>query len=120
MKRIGLKVSSTLAAALLVILAMALPSRSMAQATGSASIHGHVNNPVGQPVTKGEVRLTTDRSSASEEKTGSISTRFRSTRAETYKGTGIAPGNYVVVVFQDDKSLDFIESVVFATATTRR
>ena len=24
-----------------------------------------------------------------------------------YKGTGIAPGNYVVFVFQDDKSLDF-------------
>src|SRR5207237_8669658 len=31
-----------------------------------------------------------------------------------YKGTGIAPGNYVVFVFQDNKSLDFNESVVFA------
>ena len=64
MKRIGLKVSSTLAAALLVVLAMAQPSGSIAQVAGTASIHGHVNNPVGQAITNGEVRLSTDRSSS--------------------------------------------------------
>src|SRR5260370_42426765 len=61
MKRIGWKtgkigkISSALATALLVILAMTHPARSVAQATGSASIHGHVINPAGVAVNKGEV-----------------------------------------------------------------
>ncbi len=63
MKRIGLKVSSTLATALLVVLAMGLPNRSVAQVAADASVHGHVNNAVGQAVNQGEVRLSTDRSS---------------------------------------------------------
>ena len=115
MKRIGLKtrkISSALAAALLVVLAMAQPSRSIAQATGTASIHGHVNNPVGQAITKGEVRLTTDRSASAADR--KYQYRFPIDQNGEYKGSGIAAGNYVVFVFQDEKSLDFNESVVFA------
>jgi tetratricopeptide (TPR) repeat protein len=121
MKRIGCKtdkisktgkMSSALAAALLVILAMAYPARSMAQATGAASIHGHVTNPAGMALNKGEVRLSTDRSA--EAKDRKYPYKFPIDQNGDYKGTGIAPGNYVVFVFQDDKSLDFNESVVFA------
>jgi tetratricopeptide (TPR) repeat protein len=113
MKRIGIKVSSTLAAALLVILAMAQPTRLTAQAAaGTASIHGHVLNPAGIALTKGEVRLTTDRSS--EAKDRKYPYKFPIDQNGDYKGTGIAPGNYVVFVFQDDKSLDFNESVPIA------
>jgi tetratricopeptide (TPR) repeat protein len=114
MKRIGLKVSSTLAAALLVILAVVQPSRSMAQATGSASIHGHVTNPAGMALNKGEVRLSTDR--AADAKDRKYPYKFPIDQNGDYKGTGIAPGNYVVFVFQDDKSLDFNESVPLANA----
>jgi tetratricopeptide (TPR) repeat protein len=110
MKRIGLKVSTTLAAVLLVILALAQPGRSMAQ-TGSASIHGHVNNPVGQPIAKGEVRLSTDRGAAADRK---YPYKFPLDQNGDYKGSGIPPGNYVVFVFQDEKSLDYNESVVLA------
>jgi tetratricopeptide (TPR) repeat protein len=110
MKRIGLKIS-TLATALLFVLAMALPSHSVAQ-PGSASIHGHVNNPVGQAITKGEVRLSTDRSGDAKDR--KYPYKFPLDANGDYKGTGIAPGNYVVFVFQDDKSLDYNESVVFA------
>jgi tetratricopeptide (TPR) repeat protein len=110
MKRIGLKVSSTLAAALLVILAMAHPARSLAQ--GTASIHGHVNNAIGQALTKGEVRLTTDRSADAKDRKYPFV--FPIDANGDYKGTGITPGNYVVFVFEDDKSLDYNESVVFA------
>lgn len=110
MKRIGWKIS-TLAAALLFVLAMAQPSHLAAQ-TGSASIHGHVNNPVGQPITKGEVRLSTDRSGNAKDR--KYPYKFPLDANGDYKGTGIAPGNYVVFVFQDDKSLDYNESVVFA------
>jgi tetratricopeptide (TPR) repeat protein len=127
MKRIGLKirkqskigkmstigkVSGTLTIALFVILAMANPIRSVAQATGSASIHGHVVNPAGMALNKGEVRLTTDRSA--EAKDRKYPYKFPIDQNGDYKGSGIAPGNYVVFVFQDDKSLDFNESVVFA------
>jgi tetratricopeptide (TPR) repeat protein len=120
MKRIGWKLGKTgkagsvLAAAVLVILAMAYPARSTAQATGSASIHGHVTNPAGMALNKGEVRLSTDRSA--EAKDRKYPYKFPIDANGDYKGTGIAPGNYVVFVFQDDKSLDYNDSVVFANA----
>jgi tetratricopeptide (TPR) repeat protein len=104
------KISSVLAAALLVGLALAHPARSMAQAT--ASIHGHVTNPAGVALNKGEVRLTTDRTA--EPKDRKYQYTFPIDPNGDYKGAGIAPGNYVVLVFQDDKSLDFNESVVLA------
>jgi len=115
MKRIGWKIS-TLAAALLVILAMAQPTNLKAQAAappaGTASIHGHIVNPAGLAVTKGEVRLTTDRSSDAKDR--KYPYKFPIDQNGDYKGTGIAAGNYVVFVFQDDKSLDFNENVPIA------
>jgi len=119
MKRIGWtigtgkigKASSAVAAALLVILAMAHPARSVAQAAG-ASIHGHVINPAGMALNKGEVRLTTDRNP--DAKARKYQYTFPIEQSGDYKGTGIAPGNYIVFVFQDDKSLDYNESAVFA------
>jgi tetratricopeptide (TPR) repeat protein len=122
MKRIGLKIS-TLATALLFILAMAQPSRSMAQMSesqqgqASGSIHGHVNNPVGQPITKGEVRLTTDKSSTAAER--KYQYKLPLDGNGDYKGTNIAPGNYVVFVFQDDKSLDYIDGVIFTSGADK-
>ncbi len=106
------KMSSALAAALLVILAMAHPDRSMAQAAAGASIHGHVINPAGMALNKGEVRLSTDRGADAKDR--KYPYKFPIDPNGDYKGTGIAPGNYVVFVFQDDKSLDYNESVVFA------
>jgi tetratricopeptide (TPR) repeat protein len=114
MKHFGLntkKISGAFAGALLVVLAMALPTRSLAQ--GNASIHGHVNNAAGMALNKGEVRLTTDRAS-SDPKDRKYQYKFPIDANGDYKGSGIAPGNYVVIVFQDEKSLDFNESVVFA------
>jgi tetratricopeptide (TPR) repeat protein len=112
MKRMGWKVSSTLAAALLVIVAMAHPATSLAQAP-PASIHGHVNNAIGQPIAKAEIRLTTDRSA--DEKSRKYQYTFVTDAGGDYTGTGIAPGNYAVLVYQDNKSIDFNESVTFAS-----
>jgi tetratricopeptide (TPR) repeat protein len=114
MKRIGLKVSSTLATALLVVAVMVQPGRSVAQTIkeqglGDASVHGHVTNPVGQAVNQGEVRLSTDRSSPPAER--KYQYKFPLDQNGDFKGTGIAPGNYVLFVFQGDKSLDFIDGV---------
>jgi tetratricopeptide (TPR) repeat protein len=110
-KKTKKKISAALAAALLVVVAMALPNRSLAQAV--ASIHGHVNNAAGIAVNKGEVRLTTDRATA-DAKDRKYQYTFPIDASGDYKGSGIAPGNYVVIVFQDEKSVDFNESVVFA------
>jgi tetratricopeptide (TPR) repeat protein len=110
MKRIGLRVSSVVAVSLLVIFAMARPSGLLAQ-DKIASIHGHVNDAIGQPVKRGTVKLTTDR--GVDPKDRKYPFAFELDANGDYKGTGIAPGNYVVIVFQDDKSLDFNDSVDF-------
>jgi tetratricopeptide (TPR) repeat protein len=112
MKHFGLKIrqTSTLAIAVLIAFALAHPSRSLAQAT--ASIHGHVNNPINQAITQGDVKLTTDR--ASDPKTRKYQYTFPIDQNGDYKGTGIAPGNYVAVVFVADKSIDFNDNVTLA------
>jgi tetratricopeptide (TPR) repeat protein len=119
MKRIGWntgktgkagKIGSALATALLVILAMTHPARSMAQATGTASIHGHVTNPAGMALNKGEVRLSADR--GGDPKDRKYPFKFPIDQNGDYKGTGIAPGKYIVFVFQDEKTLDFTQDTV--------
>ncbi len=110
MKRYAGTLGGAVALCLLVIGFM-VPGFAKAQATGS--IHGHVQNAIGQPVPKGDVKLTTD-------KTGDAKTRkfpysFPLDANGDFKGTGIAPGSYLAVVFQDDKSLDFIDSLEVKT-----
>ena len=112
MKRMGWKVSSTLAAALLVIVAMAHPAVSLAQAP-TASIRGHVNNAIGQPIVKAEIRLTNDR--GADEKSRKYQYTFITNDTGDFTGTGIAPGTYAVIVYQDNKSIDFNESVTLAS-----
>jgi tetratricopeptide (TPR) repeat protein len=118
MKRMGLKVS-TLTAALLAVLAMALSGRQVAQAQaqGNGTIQGHVQNAAGMVLTSGEVRLTTDRGSQPADRKYQYT--FPIDPSGNYKGTGIAPGNYVVFVFQADKSVDFNESVIFASGDSK-
>jgi tetratricopeptide (TPR) repeat protein len=119
MKRIGLKtrkISSALAAALLVVLAAAQPSRLSAQ-TEPGSIHGHVNNPVGQAITNGEVKLTTDRSVPQADM--KFKYTFPLDANGDYKGTGVAPGTYVVFVFQDNKSVDYNENVAITSGADK-
>jgi tetratricopeptide (TPR) repeat protein len=99
---------SMIAAAVLVGVAMLLPSASMAQ-PAPASIHGLVTNPAGIPLANGEVRLTTDR--ATDPKTRKYAYTFKLDGTGNFKGTGITPGDYLAIVFQEDKSLDFIDSL---------
>lgn len=106
-QRMHIKTSSTLAVALLLVVAMAHPGRLMAQA--AASIHGHVNNAAGIALNHGDVKLTTDRSSQPKDRKYTFT--FPIDQNGDYKGTGITPGNYVVIVFMDDKSLDFNDNV---------
>lgn len=109
MKRMGWKWSS-LAAALMVVAMMAHPALSRAQET--ASIQGHVNNAAGIALNSGEVKLTQDRST--DEKNRKYLYTFEIDASGNYKGSGIAPGNYLVIVFQEGKSIDYQDNVNFA------
>lgn len=108
MRQMGWKLGGTLAACLLMTYVVAHPASAVAQ-TGTASIHGHVNNPVGQPLTSGDIKLTTDRTSQANDR--KFPYDFTIDANGDYKGSGIAPGNYVVVVFQGTKSIDFNDNV---------
>ena len=111
MKRFGWKLGSPLAGAVLGLLVLAGVGRLPAQEPAAASIHGHVTNPAGAPMGTGEVRLTTDRTS--DAKSRKYAYTFPIDASGNYKGTGIKPDNYVAIVYQQDKSLDFNDSVVF-------
>jgi hypothetical protein len=103
LKAMRMKVAGSAAAGVLALVAWAQPATMMAQDT--ATIHGHVTNPAGAAVTNGEVRLTTDHTA------GSASRKYEYTfpldKSGNYTGANIKPGKYVVVVFQDRKSVDF-------------
>ena len=109
MRRFGLRAGGGLAAGI-VSAAMLSPMHLPAQAApAAASIHGHVQNAAGQPVTKGDVKLTTDKTSEPAKRKYQYD--FPLDANGDYKGTGVAPGNYVAIVFQEDKSLDFVDSL---------
>jgi tetratricopeptide (TPR) repeat protein len=102
------KRTSILAVALLIVLTLAHPNRLAAQAA-TASIHGRVLNAAGIALGRGDVKLTTDRGADAKDRKYQYT--FPIDQNGNYKGTGIAPNNYVVIVFVDTKSLDFNDNV---------
>jgi tetratricopeptide (TPR) repeat protein len=93
-----LRLFSLLAAAI-------LPMTMLAQ--GTASVHGHVQNPAGVPITSGQAKFTTDKSG--EAKDRKYKNTFDVDANGDYKGTGVAPGDYLVVFAQGDKNVDYQE-----------
>lgn len=110
MNGIGRKWSIGLGICLALLLALATQN-GWAQAA-PASVHGHVNNAIGAPLTKGEVKLTQDRSG--DEKSRKYTNTFEIDASGDFKGTGIAPGSYLAIVFVDGKSVDFLDNINFA------
>jgi tetratricopeptide (TPR) repeat protein len=85
---------------------------------GSAGIHGHTQNPAGQPLLFGEVRLTQDRNpSASSAK---FEYTFPIDQNGDYKGTVDKPGNYIAVIVQmvgqQEKRVDYMPAALTAGA----
>jgi tetratricopeptide (TPR) repeat protein len=120
MKISGMRIAGVLTACLLGLVSLAQPGRLMAQAAapapaavlGAASIHGHVNDPLGTAITNGEVRLTTDRN------LNTVNKKFEYTfpldASGNYKGANIKPGNYDAWFYQNNNSIDRMPSEVFA------
>ena len=89
--------------AALAALAFVTGGAAIAQQT-SASVHGHVTDPAGIAVTKGEIKFTQDMSAepaaAKYIKTVSLDA------SGNYTATDVAPGRYYLYVYQDDKTAD--------------
>ena len=82
-----------------------------APAPAPASVHGTVNNPAGQPVKEGVVKLSTDRS-ATDDKTRKYQYTGPVGADGTYKIDGVAPGDYVLFYQVNEKTVDYLEHVV--------
>jgi tetratricopeptide (TPR) repeat protein len=108
MKRFGWGFSGSLAGALLAVMMVAHPTQTFAQDAGG-SVHGHVQDPLGVPLTNGTVKFTTDRSGA--EKDRKYPYTLPIDASGNYKGTGIKPNSYLVVVTQSGKNVDYIDNV---------
>src|ERR1700735_506152 len=94
----------------LLVATALLPATLLGQAPATASIRGHVNNAAGVAITSGQVKLTTDKTSAPKDR--KYKNVFEIDSNGDYKGTGIAPGDYIVIV-----GTGKVDSVDFQDAT---
>lgn len=91
-----------------VVLAAGITAPAGVQAQGNtAKIHGHVTSPIGAPLANSEVRLTTDKT-AGNKADRKYEYTFPVDASGNFTGDNVKPGDYVGVVFQQNKSLDFI------------
>jgi tetratricopeptide (TPR) repeat protein len=89
------------------VVAMGAAAPAIAQ---NATVHGKVINPAGQPVTDGKVKFTKDIAKPVKERTYVDTTP---TDAQgNYKATDVAPGDYMVVVEEQGKDVDFTSQPV--------
>ncbi len=97
-----MKAHSKLPAVALFFGVAALPlQHARGQATGS--IHGHIQDPIGTPIAGAQVLVTTDGKTAKY--------TFTADANGDYKGSGIAPGTYVLNLMANSKPVDQLLSV---------
>ena len=95
---------------LLLILALAAgPLR--AQGT-TATVHGSANDSLGILVTSGSVKLTMDKGKI--DKNSNYLYSFEMDKDGNYKGEGITPGTYTLVLFRKNLTADFSKPVTLA------
>ena len=89
-----------------LIAALAIWIAPQMRAQDTATVHGHVQNPAGQPITNGTVEFTHDLTGGAW-KGKKITNSFPLDSNGDFKGSGVAPGEYVAAVVTQDKSIDF-------------
>jgi tetratricopeptide (TPR) repeat protein len=100
MRRINLSPMAAAMAAMLIAVSASLNVRAQEQ---TGSIHGHIQSPVGTPITDGVIGLATT-GDASGLKNPKYS--FKTDDNGDYKGSGIAPGSYTIFLRQPDTPAD--------------
>ncbi len=73
------------------------------------SIHGHIQDPLGNPIPNATVKVSTDGKDAKY--------TFTADANGDYKGTGIAPGSYFLNLSQGDKPIDQLLNVKIVADT---
>ncbi len=91
-------------------------SRALAQAAG-ATVHGHINNAAGQPLTTGDVKFTKDRTVATADLKFAANMIFPIDANGNYTATGIGSGDYFVFITQGATIVDRLDLTVKATDT---
>jgi tetratricopeptide (TPR) repeat protein len=118
MKRIGRKFGIGMAALLLAAFALVAPGALRAQ-DKVASIHGHVQNPLGQPIKGATLRLTKGQTTDPKEVKWAYT--FPIDDSGNYKGDGIdTTGTYLAVVWADEKSVDFVNNITLKPGEDRQ
>jgi len=121
MKNFGMRmrIAGGLTACLLGLMLLAQSGRLLAQtatpavAPGTASIHGHVQDPAGTPLGGGVVQLSTDRNPNSANR--KVEYSFPIDDSGNYTGSGIKPGNYIAIaVNKNGVTADFQPSPLTA------
>lgn len=92
------------------VVAIGLAAPAIAQ---DATVHGHVQNPAGQPLTEGTVQFTHD-TTGGEWKGKKIENSFPIDSSGNFKGSGVKPGDYIAAVVTNDKSIDFQQVTIKA------
>lgn len=106
MRKTKIWLASTLAALLVTMAAPAL----MAQAT--AKVYGHVNDPLGVPLTGVQVKLSTDGTTAKYS--------FTTDDNGDYKGSGVTPGTYYFTLYnKEGKPIDQATNVIVAAGANK-
>jgi tetratricopeptide (TPR) repeat protein len=89
----------------MTVLAMTLGASSLWAQAATAKLHGHVQNPAGQALKAGDVKLSTDKTSAAKDRKYQFTLPINANG--DYTGADITPGDYIAFVIADGKSADF-------------
>jgi hypothetical protein len=87
-----------------------------AQATGT-TVHGHIDNALGQPLTSGVVKFTTERTTPTADLKFPANMVFPIDANGNYTATGLPSGEYYVFVVQGTAIIDRVDLTIKAGAT---
>ena len=104
MKIFGMRIAGVVTACLLGLVWLIQPGRMMAQAAApagraTASVHGHVQDPLAVALAGGVVKLSTDRNRNTVNR--NYEYQFPIDNNGDYKGAGIKPGTYLMTAFSN-------------------
>lgn len=92
-----------------LVLLLTLMAGMLRAQSPTASVHGSANDPLGILVTEGAVKLTQDKGKI--DKNSNYVYSFDLDKEGNYKGQGIAPGTYTLVLFRKGLTADFSKPV---------
>ncbi len=83
------------------------------------TVHGHINNAAGMPLTSGEVKFTTERSTPTADLKFKPEMVFPIDAQGNYTATGLPPGEYYVFVTQGTALVDRVDLSIKAGETDK-